>query len=79
MPEKVAAAAIGNGLPESSLGKLLVDLMNGNATALADIPGVTPAITEASISALKQAYLDSFHAVWYAACPFAAIGVIGKL
>ncbi|KAI1617003.1 siderophore iron transporter [Exophiala viscosa] len=76
LPEKVAAAAIGNGLPKSSLGELLTDLTSGNAQDMLKIPGITTAIVESSLLALKHAYLDSVHDVWYACCAFAAIGLI---
>ncbi|OQV00731.1 hypothetical protein CLAIMM_06191 [Cladophialophora immunda] len=76
LPAKVIAVAVGNGLPESSLQEFLADLTAGNATGLASVPGVSPTIIAASVLALKRAYLDSFHAVWYAAIPFAAVGVI---
>ena len=78
LPQKVIAAAVAEGLPAQEVGRLLGDLVSGNTTDLTNIPGITPVIIEASVSAVKHAYLDSFHAVWYAGCAFATIGIIGK-
>jgi hypothetical protein len=75
---RVAAAALENGLPESSLGRLLSDLTTQSMNDIAEIPGISPMITQSAVRALKLAYLESFHAVWYAACAFACIGLIRK-
>ena len=42
------------------------------------IPGISPAIIEAAGTAVQEAYLESFHAVWYAAISYAAVGLISK-
>ena len=74
----VAAAALSNGLPQSSVTELIVALSDQNEQALAKIPGVSPQVIAAAVVALKEAYLKSFHAVWYPAIAFAAIGLIGE-
>lgn len=74
----MAAAAIGNGLPKTSLVELLTDLTTGDTADMLKIPGITTAIVESSALALKHASLDSVHDVWYACCAFAAIGLIRK-
>ena len=76
LPEKVAAAALHNGLPASSLKRLIIDLTTQDSADMMKIPGITPAIIGAAVAGLKEAYLDSFHAVWYAGSCFAAVGVI---
>ena len=58
---------------------LIDDLANNKADALAKIPGVTPKIIGASVTALKEAYLESFKSVGIAVCCFCAVGVIGKI
>ena len=78
MPTMVATAAIESGLPPASVKPLIMALAGGDIHALNTIPGVTPAISAAAFLALEKAYLASIHCVWYAACPFAAVGVIGK-
>ena len=72
----VAAAALSNGLPKTSVTDLIVALSDQDEQALAKIPGVTPQIIGAAVVALKKAYLKSFHAVWYPAIAFAVIGLI---
>jgi hypothetical protein len=79
LPQKILAAATAHGLPLSSAEDFLTNLLGGQVEQLASLPGVKSSTIEASVVAMKQAYLDSFHVVWYATCPFAAIGVIGEI
>lgn len=78
LPAKVSHAALSNGLPSASLGRFIGDLTSQNTDDMMKIPGITPKIIQASVAALQDAYLDSFHAVWYAASAFAAVGLIGE-
>lgn len=77
-PTKVSEAALGNGLPESSVPALVLGLSGGDPDQLAAIPGITPAIISAAAHALKEAYLGSFKSVWIAACCLTACGLIGR-
>jgi len=79
LPGKIAAAALSNGLPKPSLPRLIADLANNDSDELGNIPGITPRIIDASVIALKEAYLESFKSVWIAVCCFCAVGVIGKI
>jgi hypothetical protein len=78
LPSKIAAAALSNGLPDSSLPALIAALANNKADELEKVPGITPKIIGASVVALKEAYLESFKSVWIAVCCFSAVGVIGE-
>jgi hypothetical protein len=66
------------GLPSTSIGRLLDDLINRKTDDLAKIPGITSEIIEVSGQAVKTAYLKSMHAVWYASGTVAAVGLIRK-
>ena len=75
---KIAAAAVPLGLPASSLGGLIGALAANNNTAVALVPGISPAIIGASVNALKDAYAVSFRWVWVAAACFSAVAVLRK-
>ena len=78
VPNKISTAALKAGLPKSSLPALITDLVNKDAKALPEIPGVTPEIIAEAVVALKDAYLHSFRSVWIAACCFSAVGLFCK-
>ena len=70
MPEYVVPAATNAGLPASSLPALFAGITAGNFTA---VPGITADIIAATGAAVKHAYLNSFHAVFYATIPFGCL------
>ena len=72
----VAKAALGAGLPPSSLKAFIGALANGEVAALSKIPGVTPKIIGAGVAALKQAFADSLRVVYIIAVPFGVIACI---
>ncbi|KAF2162595.1 hypothetical protein M409DRAFT_58019 [Zasmidium cellare ATCC 36951] len=76
VPQDVAPAALGAGLPSSSLMPFVAGLSAHNQTALSSIPGVTPAIISAGTAALKQAMAGSIRVVYIIAAPFGAVAVI---
>jgi Fungal trichothecene efflux pump (TRI12) len=76
IPSYVAEAALRAGLPKSSLPAFVGALASNNATALPGIPGVTPLIIGAGVSALKQAFADGIRAVFIIAAPFGALACI---
>ena len=78
LPRLVTAAAVKGGLPSTSIGRLLDDLINSKTDDLAKIPGITPEIIKVSGQAVKTAYLNSMHAVWYASSAVAAVGLVRK-
>ncbi|KAK4494709.1 hypothetical protein PRZ48_014065 [Zasmidium cellare] len=59
VPEYVAPAAFGAGLPRSSLMPFTTGLTAHNQTALSAVPGVNSAVIAAGTAALKQAMADS--------------------
>lgn len=76
LPSYIAKAAVGAGLPPSSLPAFIKALLAKNTAALSIIPGVTPAIIGASVVALKQAFADSIRVVFEIAAPFGALACI---
>jgi hypothetical protein len=76
IPNYVAEAALRAGLPKSSLAAFVGALTSNNATALPGIPGVTPLVIGAGVSALKQAFADGIRAVFIIAAPFGALACI---
>lgn len=76
IPGYITAAATQAGLPQTSLGPFIEALSGNNSTALADIPGVTPAIIDTGSTALKQAYADGVRVVFIIAAPFGALACV---
>lgn len=76
LPDRVAAAALAAGLPESSVPALIQDLVAHATDALSEIPGITADIINASVAALLSAYLDSFRYIWIVLTAIAAAGLI---
>jgi hypothetical protein len=70
IPRDVTPAALGAGLPESSLPALFAGLTAGNFSA---VPGITPEIIAATGAASTNAYFDAFHVVFYATIPFGVL------
>lgn len=79
VPTKVAAAAVGAGLPVSSVPQLLGTLTGVLTAPITDVPGISASIIEVSVLALKNAYIKSFQYVWYASIPFGVIALIAAL
>ena len=76
---KVVPAVLGLGLPPSSLEMFIPALMANDQAALAEIPGVTPAIIGAAAQALVDGYAIAFRNVWITAAVFLFVAIIGKL
>lgn len=74
--EFVPAAAVNSGLPESSLPELFAALNAGTATALAQVPGITPEIEAAVASSMSNAFAAAYAYVYYAAVAVGAVGLI---
>ncbi|KAL1889865.1 hypothetical protein Sste5346_008588 [Sporothrix stenoceras] len=73
LPSKEAAAVIAAGLPPSSVQPLLLASASNNATAIAQVPGVTQQILQALSSASAEGYAASFRYIWYATLPFTVV------
>ena len=76
IPSYVAKAALGAGLPKTSLEAFVGALAGNDAAALPKIPGVTPAIIGAGVGGLKQAFADGIRVVYIIAAPFGALACI---
>lgn len=76
LPKDIGKAALGAGLPESSLKAFIGALAGGDTAALGKIPGVNPTIIAAGVVALKQAFADSIRVVYIIAAPFGALACI---
>jgi hypothetical protein len=74
--EYVPDAAIGAGLPASSVTDLLAGISAGSYV---DVPGITATIIEAVGHAVKQAYSMSFRTVFLATLPFGAILLVSAI
>ena len=73
LPEYVAPAAIGAGLPTTSLPSLFAGLAVGNFTA---VPGITPAIVSVVAQEARRAYISSFKIVFLATIPFSVLLIV---
>lgn len=76
IPSYIAEAALAAGLPPSSVMAFVGALAGNNPAALAKVPGVTPAIIEAGVAGIKQAFADGIRAVYMIAAPFGALACI---
>lgn len=70
LPLYVVPAAVGAGLPETSLPALFAGIGTGSFTA---VEGITPDILTAIGSPIKQAYAMSFRTVFLCTIPFGVI------
>lgn len=73
IPEYVAPAATSAGLPASSLPQLFQGITLGNFTA---VPGITPQVIAATGIAVRDAYVTTFHYVFYATIPFGVLLIV---
>ena len=72
------AATLPLGLPQQSLGPLIIALLSGDSAAPSKVPGVTQDIVYAAIHALIQTYVVAFKYVWIAAVCLTAVASIRK-
>jgi len=75
---QVPAAAVGAGLPQTSLPQLigiLTGAIRGNPMT---VPGVTPEILGVAVQATRSAYRDAFQYIWYASIPFGVLAVVAS-
>ncbi|TID25717.1 putative siderophore iron transporter [Venturia nashicola] len=79
LPMYIAAAALRAGLPLASVPAFVKALIAKETAALPNISGVTPAIIQAGVGGLKQAFADSIRIVYIIAAPFGLLACIGCL
>ena len=73
IPTYVAEAAAKAGLPASSIPSFVDDLVANNQAKLSSVPGITPAIIQQGVAALKQAYADSLRYIFVIGAPFGLV------
>lgn len=76
LPKYVVPAAVGAGLPESSVPALLGGVSTGVFDA---VPGISPAILAAIGHPIKHAYAMSFRTVFLCTLPFGAIILVAAI
>jgi len=75
VPKYVTSAALGAGLPQSSLPDLFTNLTAGTLNL---VPGINTRITEAVVAANANAAAQSFKYVWYAVIAFGCLAIIAS-
>ncbi|CAK7201513.1 hypothetical protein SEUCBS139899_004219 [Sporothrix eucalyptigena] len=75
-PKAVTEAALGAGLPESSINATFAAITNGTAAAYAAVPGMNTTIETAIAGGIKSAWASTFSTVYYASLAFAGLGVV---
>ncbi|KAI9874425.1 MAG: hypothetical protein M1823_007687, partial [Watsoniomyces obsoletus] len=76
LPSDIGQAALGSGLPATSLPAFIGAIASGNTDSLSGIPGVTPEIITAGVEGLKQAFADSLRVIFIISV---ALGVVGTV
>ncbi|OAG42252.1 glycogen debranching enzyme [Fonsecaea monophora] len=74
LQDDVTSAALGAGLPASSLEQLFGAIHAGNPAVMAQVPGINTSIEVAVASAAKTAYADSFKTVFLVSIAFCNSG-----
>lgn len=77
IPDNVASAALEAGLPASSVDDFVEYIVAQNKSAVASVPGATPAIITAGTSAVLDTYTVAFRYVWLSAIPFLVVATVG--
>lgn len=79
LPVDVTSAAIGAGLPSTSVVTALSAISNGTAAALDAVPGINGTIAAAIGDSVKTAYSQSFKTVYLVTIAFGGIAFIAAL
>jgi hypothetical protein len=80
VPVEVSAAALANGLPETSLLDLLGSITGSTPDVpLSSVAGINPEIIAATTRAYRRANLHAFRYFWYASIPFGVIALLAAL
>jgi MFS family permease len=75
---RVAAAVLPLGFPVKELGALIGALLSGNPALVVKIPGVTPAMIGAAVTAMHETYAVSFRKCWIIAASFCGVALISE-
>jgi Fungal trichothecene efflux pump (TRI12) len=79
LPTMVGEAAVGAGLPLAEVPALVLDIVNQNTTAIAELPGISPLILLAVEAAVDNAYVQAFRRVYLVSISFGGAAVIASL
>ncbi|KAJ6093291.1 hypothetical protein N7486_008580 [Penicillium sp. IBT 16267x] len=79
LARKIAEAVLPLGFPQAELPALIGALSSQSASAVASVPGVTPAIGLAGLAAFKDAYSIAFRDAWITAACFVFVAAIATL
>ncbi|KAH0829685.1 hypothetical protein AYO21_11700 [Fonsecaea monophora] len=77
--KNIPKAALGAGLPASSLQSLLQALAAGSPAALATVPGMNPAIEAAVAAAQKSSFSGAVKIVFLVTIAFGSLGILATL
>ncbi|OJD19321.1 hypothetical protein AJ78_00680 [Emergomyces pasteurianus Ep9510] len=75
----VIPAALGAGLPQSSLEALFSAMLAGTPTAMQSVPGISPQIMAAVATAQTAGYTAAYKYVYYAAVAFGLVACISAM
>ncbi|KAJ4419759.1 hypothetical protein N0V82_004802 [Gnomoniopsis sp. IMI 355080] len=75
----VASAALGSGLPSSSVEQFVAQTLAHNSTGITTVPGVTEKIIAAGTEAMISTYVQAFRYVWLSAIPFLAVAAVAAM
>jgi len=67
---------LGTGVSLDTAVALTQAIASGNATAISDVPGVTPAAIAAGVGAFKIALIRSYQTLYYISVAFGAANII---
>jgi len=76
---KVAAAAIGAGLPSSSVPALMAGMASGSPTLLAAVPGINPTILGAAFDTSHHVYAAAYRLGWASIIPFVVLALVAVI
>ena len=79
LPNDVIPAVTKAGLPAKSLPALFLAITEGTASALAGVPGITPAVELAVSGAVQDAYASSFKTVYLVSITFGGLAMCAAL
>ncbi|KAK5163112.1 uncharacterized protein LTR77_010896 [Saxophila tyrrhenica] len=72
--DKIADAAVGAGLPKSSVGQFLEAMAAGEGVE--DVPGATRGVVGAAAEASEWAYARAYNLAWWSIVPFVVIAIV---
>lgn len=75
--DRVGAAAMGAGLPSSSMEALLTAMESGEG--LTEVPGISDPILGAAMTASQRVYARAFNLAWASVIPFVVLAIVAVL